>query len=243
MDYRRTYIKDLLASDVPTKASAYGWVKTRRDSKGVHFVQLNDGSCFADLQVVIPEGALPEETIRQITTGACVRLDGMLVESPAQGQRVELTAESAEIYGPADPTTYPLQKKGASFEFLREISHLRVRSNTFGAVFRTRNELSWATHKFFHDRGFMYVHTPIISASDCEGAGAMFTVTALDIAHPPKANGDVDFAQDFFARQAYLTVSGQLNVECFAEAFTNCYTFGPTFRAENSSTARHLAEF
>ncbi len=243
MDYRRNYIKHLLESQPKQSVSAYGWVKTRRDSKGVHFVQINDGSCFADLQVVIPDGAIAEDLIKRITVGACVRFEGDLVESPASGQRVELTAEHVEIFGDADPVSYPLQKKGASFEFLREISHLRVRGNTFGAVFRIRNELSWATHKFFHDRGFLYVHTPIISASDCEGAGAMFTVTTLDLENPPRKNEKVDFAQDFFARQAYLTVSGQLNVECFAQAFTNCYTFGPTFRAENSSTARHLAEF
>lgn len=243
MDYRRTYIRDLLDSDPPREASAFGWVKTRRDSKGIHFVQVNDGSCFQDLQAVIQEGVLDEETVKQITTGACVRLDGELVESPAPGQKVELQVRSVEVFGPADPATYPLQKKGASFEFLREISHLRVRGNTFGAVFRVRNQVSWATHKFFQDRGFLYVHTPIISASDCEGAGAMFMVTTLDLDNLPRVDGKVDFSQDFFGRQAYLTVSGQLNVECFAEAFTNVYTFGPTFRAENSSTARHLAEF
>lgn len=243
MDYRRTYIRDLLASEPSTGVSAYGWVKTRRDSKDVHFVQLNDGSCFADLQVVVADGVLSADLLKKITAGACVRFGGDLVSSPASGQRVELNASSVEIYGEADAAAYPMQKKGASFEFLRDISHLRVRGNTFGAVFRVRNELSWATHKFFHDRGFMYVHTPIISASDCEGAGAMFGVTTLDLENPPRVDGRVDYSQDFFARQAYLTVSGQLNVECFAEAFTNCYTFGPTFRAENSSTARHLAEF
>lgn len=243
MDYRRTYLRQLLESPPSGNVSAFGWVKTRRDSKEVHFAQLNDGSCFADLQVVIPRDTIPEELVRRVTVGACVRFDGDLVESPASGQRVELHAKRVEIYGDADPATYPLQKKGASFEFLREISHLRVRGNTFGAVFRVRNELSWATHKFFKERGFMYVHTPIISASDCEGAGAMFVVTTLDLENPPRTDGKVDYSQDFFARQAYLTVSGQLNIECFAQAFTNVYTFGPTFRAENSSTARHLAEF
>ena len=243
MDYRRVYIRDLLASEPPMKASAYGWVKTRRDSKGVSFVQLNDGSCFADLQVVIQEGAIPESELRRVTTGACVRFDGMLVQSPASGQAVELQATTLEVYGDADPASYPMQKKGASFEFLREIAHLRVRGNTFGAVFRVRNELSWATHKFFKDRGFMYVHTPIISASDAEGAGAMFQVTTLDLENVPRVDGKVDYSQDFFGRQAFLTVSGQLNVEAFAQAFTNVYTFGPTFRAENSNTPRHLAEF
>lgn len=206
-------------------------------------MQLNDGSIFSDLQVVIEAGVLEDQTIKQITTGACVAFTGIIVESPAAGQNVELQVKSAEIFGLADAHEYPMQKKGASFEYLREISHLRVRGNTFGAVFRVRNRLSWATHKFFQDRGFMYVHTPIISASDCEGAGAMFTVTTLDLGNPPKNNGDIDYGQDFFGRQAYLTVSGQLNVECFAHAFTNVYTFGPTFRAENSNTPRHLAEF
>lgn len=244
VDYRRSYIRDLLNTQPGTTAEAYGWVKTRRDSKGIHFVQLSDGSCFRDLQVVIEEGILPEETIKQITTGACVRIAGEIVESPAPGQPIELKAHEVEIYGTADPETYPIQKKGASFEFLREVAHLRVRTNTFGAVFRIRNRLSWATHKFFQDRGFLYVHTPIISASDCEGAGQLFTVTTLDLENPPRTpDGKVDFGEDFFARQAYLTVSGQLNVESFAQAFTNVYTFGPTFRAENSNTPRHLAEF
>lgn len=243
MDYRRSYIRDLLASEPPKQASAYGWVKTRRDSKGVSFVQLNDGSCFADLQIVIQEGTIPESELKRVTTGACVRFDGTLVESPASGQAVELQATSLEVYGDADPATYPMQKKGASFEFLREIAHLRVRGNTFGAVFRVRNQLSWATHKFFQERGFLYVHTPIISSSDAEGAGAMFQVTTLNLENVPKIDGKVDYSQDFFGRQAFLTVSGQLNVEAFAQAFTNVYTFGPTFRAENSNTPRHLAEF
>lgn len=244
VDYRRQYIRDLWSASPGSAAEVFGWVKTRRDSKGIHFVQVNDGSCFRDLQVVIEEGALPEETIKQLTTGACVRFAGEIVESPAPQQPIELNAKEVEVYGPADPATYPIQKKGASFEFLREVAHLRVRTNTFGAVFRVRNRLSWATHRFFQERGFLYVHTPIISASDCEGAGQLFTVTTLDIENPPRTpDGKVDFAEDFFARQAYLTVSGQLNVECFAQAFTNVYTFGPTFRAENSNTPRHLAEF
>lgn len=243
MDYRRSYIRDLLKSTPGIETSAYGWVKTRRDSKGVHFVQINDGSAFSDLQVVIEEGALKEEVLKQITTGACVRFDGTLVESPAQGQDVELKARAVEVFGPADPVEYPLQKKGASFEFLREIAHFRPRSNTFGAVFRVRNALSYATHKFFQERGFVYVHTPIISASDCEGAGQMFGVTTLDLMNVPRAEHGVDFSQDFFGKSAFLTVSGQLEAEIFALSFTNCYTFGPTFRAENSNTPRHLAEF
>ena len=182
MDYRRQYIKDLFGLQVGTAVSAYGWVKTRRDSKGISFVQLSDGSCFRDLQVVINEGVIETETLKKITTGACVRFDGKMVESPAAGQPVELLADGCEIYGPADPATYPLQKKGASFEFLREIGHLRVRGNTFGAVFRVRAEVSFAIHKFFHDRGFHYIHTPIITASDAEGAGSMFSVsTALEV--------------------------------------------------------------
>jgi asparaginyl-tRNA synthetase len=244
MDYRRTYIKDLLQSKPGTRAEAYGWVKTRRDSKGVHFVQLNDGSCFTDLQVVIEEGTLPEDTLRQITTGACIKFEGEMVESPAEGQAIEMKASSCEVFGPADPTDYPLQKKGASFEFLREISHFRPRGNTFGAVFRVRNAMSYAIHRFFQERGFIWVHTPIISASDAEGAGQMFGVTTLDMQNTPRTpNGDVDYAKDFFGKPAFLTVSGQLEAEIFALSFTNCYTFGPTFRAENSNTPRHLAEF
>ncbi|MBZ0213018.1 MAG: asparagine--tRNA ligase, partial [Nitrospirae bacterium] len=177
MDYRRTYLRDLLASEPGVEVSAYGWVKTRRDSKGIHFVQINDGSCFADLQVVVTEGAIPEAAMRQVTTGACVRFDGKLMASPAAGQAVELAADGLEVYGSADPATYPMQKKGASFEFLREIAHFRARGNTFGAVFRVRNAASDAVHRFFQDRGFLYIHTPIITASDAEGAGAMFAVS------------------------------------------------------------------
>jgi asparaginyl-tRNA synthetase len=242
------YIKDILAGTVGQAVNAYGWVKTRRDSKGITFVQVNDGSSFGDLQVVIEAGALPEETLRRVTTGACVRVGGDLVASPAAGQAVELKAGEIEIFGEADPATYPLQKKGHTMEFLREIAHLRTRSNTFGAVFRVRNALARAIHRFFQERGFLYVHTPIITASDTEGAGAMFGVTTLDLMNLPRIKegerkGEVDYAQDFFNKPAYLTVSGQLNAEIFALSFTNVYTFGPTFRAENSNTPRHLAEF
>jgi asparaginyl-tRNA synthetase len=245
MDYRRTYIRDLMQLPPGTEASAFGWVKTRRDSKGISFVQLSDGSCFKDLQVIINEGVLAEETLKTITTGASVRFDGEIVESPAPGQPVELRADAVEVFGPADPAKYPLQKKGASFEFLREIAHLRVRGNTFGAVFRVRAEASFAIHQFFHDRGFHYIHAPIITASDAEGAGAMFQVTT---AAEVDASGkyrliNPDPAEDFFGKPSYLTVSGQLEAETLALGLTNVYTFGPTFRAENSSTSRHLAEF
>jgi asparaginyl-tRNA synthetase len=257
MDYRRTYIRDLFELPPGTAATAYGWVKTRRDSKGISFVQLSDGSTFKDLQVIVNEGVIDSETLKQITTGACVRFEGEIVESPAAGQAVELRAEAVEIFGPADPAHYPLQKKGASFEFLREIAHLRARGNTFGAVFRVRNQAAWAVHKFFQERGFHYIQTPIITASDCEGAGAMFAVSTLleaaECGTGPTAEGEAsparwrlksdDPAEDFFGRPAFLTVSGQLEAECLALAMTNVYTFGPTFRAENSSTSRHLAEF
>ncbi len=243
MDYRRTYIRDILQTTPPAEVSAYGWVKTRRDSKGIHFVQISDGSCFTDLQVVIEDGVMPEETLKKITIGACARFDGTLVESPAAGQSVELKASGVQIYGEADPSEYPMQKKRASFEFLREHAHFRTRGNTFGAVFRMRDKLSWAIHKFFEERNFLYVHTPIITTSDCEGAGEMFGVTTLDMQNLPTQNGGVDYEKDFFGKPAFLTVSGQLGVEAFTLAFTNCYTFGPTFRAENSNTPRHLAEF
>jgi asparaginyl-tRNA synthetase len=238
------YIKDILQKTVGQAVTAHGWVKTRRDSKGIHFVQLNDGSCFQDLQVVIEEGTIPEETLRHVTTGACVAITGELVASPAAGQAVELKAKEIELFGSADPTTYPLQKKGHTMEFLREIAHLRTRSNTFGAVFRVRNALSYAIHKFYQERGFLYVHTPIVTASDCEGAGEMFGVTTLDLQNLPRTDtGAVDYSSDFFGKPAFLTVSGQLEGEIFALSFSNVYTFGPTFRAENSNTPRHLAEF
>jgi asparaginyl-tRNA synthetase len=238
------YVKDLLAKPVGSAVVAHGWVKTRRDSKGVHFLQLSDGSCFRDLQVVIEAGAVDEAVLHQVTTGACVRIEGELVASPAKGQAVELKARAIELFGPADPASYPLQKKGHTFEFLREIGHLRPRSNTFGAVFRVRNALSFAIHRFFQERGFVYVHTPIITASDAEGAGAMFGVTTLDLMNVPKTpDGKVDHAEDFFGKPSFLTVSGQLEGEIFALAFSNIYTFGPTFRAEYSNTPRHLAEF
>jgi asparaginyl-tRNA synthetase len=256
MDYRRTYVRDLFELAPGTKTSAFGWVKTRRDSKEISFVQLSDGSCFKDLQVIVNEGSIDAEVLKLITTGACVRFDGEIVASPAAGQAVELSAYGVEVFGPADPVNYPMQKKGASWEFLREIAHLRGRGNTFGAVFRVRNQAAWAIHSFFAKRGFQYIQTPIITASDCEGAGAMFAVSTLletqECAPPAKDEGGSNTrwrltndnpSQDFFAKPAFLTVSGQLEAESLALGLTNVYTFGPTFRAENSSTSRHLAEF
>lgn len=247
MDYRRTYLRDVLDFAPGTSVTAYGWVKTRRDSKAVTFVQINDGSCFADLQVVIEAGTIDESLLRQVTTGAAVAFTGELVESPAAGQSVELKARSLELFGPAPADRYPLQKKGATMEFLREIAHLRVRSNTFGAVFRVRSVASYAIHRFFQERGFHLIQTPVITASDCEGAGAMFAVSTLLSPHPDDPHRWVlrsdDAREDFFHRPAYLTVSGQLEAETLAHGLTNVYTFGPTFRAENSNTSRHLAEF
>jgi asparaginyl-tRNA synthetase len=244
MDYRRTYIRDLFGLAPGTAASAYGWVKTRRDSKNVSFVQLNDGSCFQDLQIVVPEGSISEETLKVITTGACVRFDGEMVESPGGKQAVEMQASVVEVYGEADPATYPMQKKGASWEYLREIAHLRSRGNTFGAVWRVRARAAFAIHKFFTERGFHNLHTPMITASDAEGAGAMFAVSTL-LEHHDGAYKltSTDPAEDFFAKPSYLTVSGQLEAETVALGMTNVYTFGPAFRAENSGTSRHLAEF
>ena len=216
-----------------------GWVRSRRDSKGgFSFLEVNDGSCFSSVQAVVP-GEIPdyETIIKSATTGASVVLTGTLAESPGKGQRVELQADSLAVLGQADPDLYPLQKKRHGFEFLREIAHLRPRTNTFGAVFRIRNRLSHAIHEFFQQRGFLYIHTPIITTSDCEGAGAMFRVTTLD----SDLSGDAE--SDFFGKPAFLTVSGQLEGEIFASSLGPCYTFGPTFRAENSNTARHLAEF
>jgi len=221
-----------------------GWVRSRRDSKGITFIELNDGSRFKSIQLVVDAGVVPDEALKQVTTGSSVAATGLLVESPAKGQAVELKVTSIHVYGTADPATYPLQKKGHTLEFLREISHLRVRSNTFGAAFRVRNALTHAIHTFFQERDFIYVQTPIITTSDCEGAGQMFSVTTLNLqqtAHTP--DGKVDWQQDFFGKPAYLTVSGQLEAEIFALAFSKVYTFGPTFRAENSNTPRHLAEF
>jgi asparaginyl-tRNA synthetase len=231
------YIRKLLQRQPGERVIARGWVKTRRDSKNVHFIQLNDGSSPTDLQVVLDEGVVPAEVVATITTGACISAEGELVASPGKGQSVELKATSIKVHGAAPAESYPLQKKKHTLETLREIGHLRPRSNTFGAVFRVRNALAFAIHKFFQERGFLYVHAPLISASDADGAGQMFQVSTLELGRP------YDPAQDFFGKRTYLTVSGQLEAEIFALAFANVYTFGPTFRAENSNTPRHLAEF
>ncbi|MDX2098451.1 MAG: asparagine--tRNA ligase [Leptolyngbyaceae cyanobacterium bins.59] len=227
------------------RVTIWGWVRTTRDMKGFAFAEVNDGSSMASLQVVLPQ-ELPDyaEIVKQLTTGSSVAVAGVLVPSQGKGQRIELKAQDVTIYGGADPETYPLQKKRHSFEFLRTIGHLRARTNTLGAVFRVRNACATAIHQFFQQRGFLWVHTPIITASDCEGAGEMFAVTNLDLGKVPLTNSkEIDYSQDFFGRPAYLTVSGQLEAEIMALAFTNVYTFGPTFRAENSNTSRHLAEF
>lgn len=239
-------IAELLRNSQPDESvTTKGWVRTKRELKGFAFIEVNDGSSMANLQVVI-NSDLPEyeAVLKQLNTGASVEVTGVLVESPAKGQRIELKASAVQVYGEADPEKYPLQKKRHSFEFLREIGHLRSRTNTLGAVFRVRNACATAIHQFFQERGFLWVHTPIITASDCEGAGELFTVTNLDLTDIPKTeNQEIDFSQDFFGRRAYLTVSGQLEAEVMAMAFSNVYTFGPTFRAENSNTSRHLAEF
>lgn len=221
-----------------------GWVRSKRGNKAVAFIALNDGSTIANLQVVVDVTLFSEELLRQITTGACIRVDGNVVESPGQQQRVELQAARIELLGTADPQAYPLQKKGHSLEFLREIAYLRPRTNTFGAILRLRHAMSYAIHEFFHSKGFYYLHTPLITSSDAEGAGAMFRVTTLPPQNPPTTeDGRVNWAEDFFGKMTSLTVSGQLEGELGALALGEIYTFGPTFRAENSNTPRHLAEF
>jgi asparaginyl-tRNA synthetase len=220
-----------------------GWIRTRRDSKDFSFIELNDGSSLRNLQIIAKNSLPNYAAVQRLTTGASVVVQGDLVASQGKGQAWEVVAENIEIVGGADDT-YPLQKKGHTPEFLREIAHLRPRSNLFGCVFRVRSRLAFAIHQFFQERGFVYVHTPIITGSDCEGAGELFRVTALDPKNPPKKpDGNIDYAKDFFARETYLTVSGQLEAEAFACALSKVYTFGPTFRAENSNTSRHASEF
>ena len=238
-------VKDLLSSkETNIEVEIKGWVRTKRGNNAVAFVALNDGSVMDNIQIVIDLDKFEEDLINQITTGSCISVSGTLVESMGKGQSVEIQATKIELYGSADPEKYPLQKKGHSLEFLREIAHLRPRTNTFGAVFRIRHALSFAIHKYFNDNGFFYLHTPIITASDCEGAGEMFRVSTLDPVNPPLTDqGKIDYAQDFFGIETSLTVSGQLEGELGALALSRIYTFGPTFRAENSNTARHLAEF
>ncbi|HJV65080.1 MAG TPA: asparagine--tRNA ligase [Geomonas sp.] len=239
----RIRVKQALAEGRPGQEFLLkGWVRSVRTGKGVTFIALNDGSSLAGIQVVA-EPELPNfDEVSRLGTGSAIAVGGVLQESPAAGQALELKALRVEIVGEADPD-YPMQKKRHSFEFLRSIAHLRLRSNTFGAVFRVRSALAQEVHRFFAERGFLYVHTPIITANDCEGAGELFRVTTLDLAKPPAVNGEIDFCEDFFGRPTGLTVSGQLEGEIFAQAFSDIYTFGPTFRAENSNTSRHAAEF
>lgn len=245
---QRNRIRELLATGASgNKVLLRGWVRTRRDSKGFSFLEINDGSCIANIQVVAEESLSGYAgNVLTANTGASVEIHGTLVDSPGKGQRVEVKAAEVRLIGSCSAEEYPLQKKRHSFEFLRTIAHLRPRTNTLGAVFRIRNAASFAIHKFFQERGFLYLHTPIITTSDCEGAGAMFRVTTFDLEKPPHkpapATG-IDFSQDFFGEEASLTVSGQLEGEIFATALSDIYTFGPTFRAENSNTPRHLAEF
>ena len=243
--FKATSVKAALGATESTDTILVnGWVRTRRDAKAFSFIEINDGSCLKNLQV-IADAELPNyvDTVQQITTGAAVSVKGELVASKGGGQSWEVKATEVTLVGAAD-ASYPLQKKGHSMEFLREIAHLRPRANLFGAVFRVRSRLSFAVHQFYQDRGFVHVHTPIVTASDCEGAGELFRVSTLDPANPPKTeDGAIDYGQDFFARPTYLTVSGQLEAEVFACALGNVYTFGPTFRAENSNTSRHASEF
>jgi len=238
----RLRIRDLLKTTPAEQTiTVKGWVRTFRSNQ---FIALNDGSTNSNLQIVVDFNNLPEETLKRITTGAAISVTGILIPSLGKGQTVEVKATSLEILGDSNPEKYPLQPKKHSLEFLREIAHLRFRTNTFGAVFRVRNALAFAIHKFFNEKGFLYMHTPIITSSDAEGAGEMFRVTSLDLKNPPKdEKGEIDYKQDFFGKSTNLTVSGQLEGELAAMAFSDIYTFGPTFRAENSNTTRHLAEF
>lgn len=244
MTLKRQKVAELLKETPGKEVLAKGWVRTKRGNKNVTFIALNDGSTINNIQIVCDPSKFDEELLKNITTGACIAVVGELVSSQGSGQAVEIQASDIELYGTADPEKYPLQKKGHSMEFLREIAHLRPRTNTFSAVLRIRHAMAFAIHKFFNDKGFYYLHTPLITASDAEGAGAMFQVTTLDFNNVPKTqDGKVDYSQDFFGRHANLTVSGQLEGELGATALGEIYTFGPTFRAENSNTPRHLAEF
>ena len=240
----RTRVKDILDRECAGgEVLVQGWVRTRRSSRSVSFIQVNDGSTLRDLQCVVDE-TLPEYTlIESVSTGCSVTVEGTLVESPAKGQRYEVQVKKLEVLGYADPESYPLQKKRHSLEFLREMAHLRPRTNTFGAMARVRNAMAFAIHSFFQSRGFIFLQAPIITGSDAEGAGTMFRVTTLDLERLAGKGGAVDPEEDFFGKPAYLTVSGQLEAEIFALALSDVYTFGPTFRAENSNTSRHLAEF
>ena len=242
---KRVKIKTILeTTPIGTEVTLMGWVRTKRGNKNVSFIALNDGSIITNYQVVADPNLISEEILKKCTTGACVKVTGNVVESQGAGQSSELNATRIEVLGEADPEKYPLQPKKHSMEFLRENAHLRMRTNTFSAVFRVRHALAFAVHKYFNDKGFFYIHTPIITASDAEGAGETFKVTTLDLKNPPKTDeGAIDYKQDFFERETNLTVSGQLEGELAAMALADIYTFGPTFRAENSNTTRHLAEF
>jgi len=243
---KRTKIKQIFTEAlVDTEVWVQGWIRTRRESKTFAFLEVNDGSTIKNLQIIADQ-QLPgyADWIKELTTGSCVGIKGKLVPSQGKGQSVEMQAQQVEVYGTADAETYPLQKKGHTLEFLREIAHLRARTNTFGAVYRLRNAMAFGVHQYFQDQGFLYLHTPILTGSDTEGAGEMFAVTTLPLKQIPKNDtGEIDFTQDFFGKPTHLTVSGQLNGETAALALSDIYTFGPTFRAENSNTTRHLAEF
>jgi asparaginyl-tRNA synthetase len=242
---KRIKIKELLEKDfIEQEVTVMGWVRTRRSNKNVSFIALNDGSSIKNYQIVADPNTISDEILKRATTGACLKIKGKVVTSQGAGQQAELMATSLEILGDADPEKYPLQPKKHSLEFLREIAHLRVRTNTFGAVFRVRHALAFAVHKYFNDKGFFYIHTPIITSSDAEGAGETFKVTTLNLSNPPLTeDGKIDYKTDFFERETNLTVSGQLEGELAAMGLADIYTFGPTFRAENSNTTRHLAEF
>ena len=241
---KRIKVKDLLKCEAGQKVTVKGWVRTKRGNKNVAFIALNDGSTINNIQIVVDKTAFEESLLAKITTGAAIRVSGDLVESVGSGQSVEIQAGEIEIYGECDPMRYPLQKKDTSFEYLRTVAHMRPRTNTFGAILRIRNQMAFAIHKFFNEKGFVYLHTPLITASDCEGAGQMFKVTTLDLENVPRnKKGEVDYTKDFFGKETSLTVSGQLEGELGATALGEIYTFGPTFRAENSNTPRHLAEF
>ena len=243
---KKTTVRTLLSTSalIGTEVEAKGWVRTRRGNKHVQFVQLNDGSSVNNIQIVFDMARFTDEDLKPVTTGSSIRVKGKLVESMGKGQSTEIQADELEVYGTADPNEYPLQKKGHTLEFLRDIAHLRPRTATFGAILRLRSSLAYAIHSFFNERGFYYFHTPLITASDCEGAGAMFQVTTLDLNNLPKdEEGKVDYSKDFYAKPTALTVSGQLEGELGATALGQIYTFGPTFRAENSNTPRHLSEF
>ncbi|MBO7604110.1 MAG: asparagine--tRNA ligase [Bacteroidales bacterium] len=244
MEIIRTKVKDLLKMEAGVEVLAKGWVRTKRGNKEIAFIALNDGSTIKNIQIVVDKDEAMNPLLARISTGACIGVRGTLVESVGSGQEVEIKASAIEIYGECDPVRYPLQKKDTSFEYLRTVAHLRPRTNTFGAIYRLRSQMAFAIHDYFHSKGFVYLHTPLITESDCEGAGQMFQVTTLDLENIPRnKKGKIDFSKDFFGKQTSLTVSGQLEGELGATALGEIYTFGPTFRAENSNTPRHLAEF